>query len=336
MILVTGSTGLVGAHLLYHLTKQGGTIKALYRTETKIETVKHVFSYYEKHVESLFRNIQWIKGDITDIPSLEEAFKDVTHVYHCAALVSFDPNDYRKLRQVNIKGTANIVNLCITNEVTKLCYVSSIAAIGKAFKKEDITELTEWNPDIDHSVYAITKYGAEMEVWRGTQEGVNAVIINPGIIIGPGYWNTSSGALFKRIYKGQKYYTTGISGYVDIKDVVFPMIELMKSNISNERYILVSENVSFKDFAITVAKNIDVKPPHKEASKFILNMAWRLDWLSYFFYRKRRKITKQMVISLTTNSSYNNNKILNALSGFKFESVETSIKKTAQLFLKDI
>ena len=335
MILVTGSTGLVGSHLLYHLIKDGNTVRALYRTETKIKTVKHVFSYYEKDVDSLFSKIEWIQGDINDLPSLEKAFNDVTYVYHCAALVSFDPNDYRKLRKINIKGTANIVNLCIDNNIKKLCYVSSIAAIGEASKNDCISETSEWNPESDHSVYAITKYGAEMEVWRGTQEGVNSVIVNPGIIVGPGYWRTSSGALFKRIYKGQKYYTTGVSGYVDIDDVVIPMIELMKSSIKNERYILVSENLSFKDFATSVAKKLNVKPPQKEASKLLLNIAWRLDWLNYFFKRKYRKLTKQMVKSVTSDSFYSNKKILKDLPSFKFKTIEESIDSSSVYFLKD-
>lgn len=337
MILVTGSTGVVGAHLLYHLTKEVDSIKALYRTQEKIETVKHVFSYYENTIDKLFAKIEWVKGDINDIPSLENAFKNITHVYHCAALVSFDPNNYRKLRNVNIKGTANIVNLCVSNSIKKLCYVSSIAAIGETpdTGKKLITESSEWNSEADHSVYAITKYGAEMEVWRATQEGVDTVIVNPGIIIGPGYWGTSSGSLIKRIYKGQKYYTSGVSGYVDVNDVVLPMIKLMNSNIKNERYILVSENIPFKDFALHVAEKLHVNPPTKEASSLMLQMIWRLDWLNYFFKRKYRKLTKQMVNTITSNSYYSNKKILNDLPDFKFMKVKDSIASTAFYFLKD-
>lgn len=337
MILVTGSTGVVGAHLLYHLTKENDAVKALYRNKKKIETVKHVFSYYENDVEKLFSKIKWVKGDITDIPSLENAFKDITYVYHCAALVSFDPNNYRKLRNVNIKGTANIVNLCISNSIKKLCYVSSIAAIGETpdAGKKLIDEFSEWNPEADHSVYAITKYGAEMEVWRGTQEGIDTIIVNPGIIIGPGYWGTSSGSLIKRIYKGQKYFTSGVSGYVDVNDVVLPMIKLMNSTIKNERYILVSENISFKDFAIHASEKLQVSPPTKEASFLMLQIIWRLDWLNYFFKRKYRKLTKQMVTSITSNSYYSNKKVLDDLPEFKFMKVKDSIALTASYFLKD-
>ncbi|MCO4822775.1 MAG: SDR family oxidoreductase, partial [Flavobacteriaceae bacterium] len=196
MILVTGGTGLVGSHLLYQLVKADQDIRAIYRSEDKLALVKKVFSYYTEDFEFLFSKIEWLKGDLNNIPLLEDAFKDVGYVYHCAAFISFDPSDYRQLRKINIDGTANIVNLSIINQVKKLCYVSSIAAVGQTETNETINENTEWNKENHHSVYAITKYGAEMEVWRGTQEGLDAVIGNPGIIIGPGFWRAGSGSLF--------------------------------------------------------------------------------------------------------------------------------------------
>ena len=119
----------------------------------------------------------------------------------------------------------------------------------------------------------ITKYGAEMEVWRGTQEGLNTVVVNPGIIIGPGYWHNGSGSLFKRIYKGMSHYTNGVVGFVGVNDVAQIMIKLMESNIINQRYILISENLSYKDFFTKVAALLHVKPPKKEATKLILNIA---------------------------------------------------------------
>lgn len=334
MILVTGGTGLVGSHLLYYITQKHEHVRATYRSEKKIDTVKHVFSYYTENVDNQFSKIEWIQATLNDIPKLTNAFKDITHVYHCAAMVSFDPNDYYSLRKINIEGTANIVNLCISNDIKKLCYVSSVAAIGDSLVEKELTEDTPWNPEADHNLYAITKYGAELEVWRGAQEGLNAVIVNPGIIIGPGYWNSSSGRLIKKVYDGLKYYTNGISGYVDIDDVVKPMITLMESSITNERYILVSENLSFKSFAQNLAKALQVKPPTKEASKLLLGIAWRLDWLFYFFTRKQRKITKQNANSLTTDSYYSNTKIKRDLH-YTFKPMTSSVSEVSQLFLKD-
>ena len=334
MILVTGGTGLVGSHLLYYLCIKHDRIRATYRSKQKIDAVKHVFSYYSEETDQLFSKIEWIEATLNDIPRLTEAFNNVTHVYHCAALVSFDPNEYFKLRTVNINGTANIVNLCVSHNVEKLCYVSSIAAVGPGEQEKEINEDTAWNPEADHSVYAITKYGAEMEVWRGTQEGVDAVILNPGIVIGPGFWRSSSGSLFNTINKGLKYYTKGITGYVDIHDVVKCMILAMESSIINERYILISENLSFKTFAEKVAVQLGVEPPKKEAKNWLLQIAWRLDWLKYLFKRKRRKLTKNTAKSITSKRIFNNDKVRGQLN-FDFISIDESIEQTSRLFLKD-
>lgn len=334
MILVTGGTGLVGSHLLYYLSQKNDQIKATYRSMQKLEAVKHVFSYYSDQPQKYYSKIEWIPCALNDIPKLTEAFEDVTHVYHCAAIVTFDPNRYLELRKVNITGTANIVNLCIANGIDKLCYVSSIAAIGKSDNGDTITENEPWNSDADHSIYAITKYGAELEVWRASQEGVDAVIVNPGVILGPGFWRSSSGSLIRRIYKGLKYYTTGTSGYVDILDVVNCMIALMESDIKNERYILVSENWSFEKFAKKVAAELGVDPPKKKATKFRLELAWRLDWLNYFFKRKYRRLPKQLARTLLKERHYSNKKIKSDLN-FEFKSVDTSIEETCRVFLRD-
>ncbi len=335
MILVTGGTGLVGSHLLYRLSQTESKIRAIYRTESRIEKTKHVFSYYTDDVDVLFNKIEWVKANVLDIPKLVEAFQNVTHVYHSAALVSFDPNDYYTLRKSNIEGTANVVNLCLTNKVDKLCYVSSIATLGKNINQEVITEKTEWNPEDDNSVYAITKYGAEMEVWRGAQEGLNTIIVNPGIILGGGFWKLGSGSLFRKIHKGMTYFTNGILGYVDVDDVVEGMVKLMNSQLINERYILVADNWSFKDFSETVAKELKVTPPKKEAKSWQLQIAWRLDWLNYFFSRKYRKFTKQMAASVLNSYVFSSNKIKSDLN-FEFKPLEDSIRRTCKLYIRDL
>lgn len=333
MILVTGGTGLVGAHLLAHLVKNEQHIKAIYRNSEKLEAVKNVFSYYFNNTTA-FDKIEWLQADVTNVPSLETAFANVTHVYHCAALISFDPKDFDQLRKVNIEGTANIVNLCIAFGVKKLCFVSSIAAIGE---NEDvsipITEETHWNPEIDNSVYAISKYGAEMEVWRGSQEGLEVVIVNPAIILGAGFWRFGSGSLFRKIDKGLPYYTKGILSYVDVIDVVAVMIQLMKSDITNERFIVVAENWTLQKFSSTVAKSLNVKPPQKEASAFLLGIAWRMDWLRQFLRGKRRRLTKQTAKSIQSQSFYDNSKVGEMLN-FSFTPLEKTIARVSKRYPK--
>ncbi|WNH13667.1 NAD-dependent epimerase/dehydratase family protein [Thalassobellus suaedae] len=333
MILVTGSTGLVGAHLLYKLASNNENVKAIYRSSHKLENVKNVFSTYTKDYELLFNSIEWIQADILDIPLLSEAFKNVSYVYHCAAFVSFEPDKYQLLRQTNIEGTANIVNLCISNDITKLCYVSSVATIGNTLNKEPITEKTEWNPEVDNSVYAITKYGAEMEVWRGTQEGLNTVIVNPGVILGAGIWRYGSGSLFKKAHKGLKHYTSGTIGLISIDDVISIMIQLLKSDIVNERFILVAENWTYKQFLQTLAKSVDANIPEKLASKRLLKVAWKLDWLKSKVTGKRRQLTKQIAYSLSSKKNYSSNKIETTLN-YTYKDVNKSITEIGSLYLK--
>ena len=215
-----------------------------------------------------------------------------------------------------------------------MCYVSSVAAIGKELNGF-ITEKSQWNPELDNSVYAITKYGAEMEVWRASQEGLNVVIVNPGIILGAGFWKLGSGALFRKSFNGLKYFTKGTTGFVDISDVVNSMIILMESEITNERYILVSENLKFKEFFELAADCLKVSPPKKEAKNWLLQIAWRMDWLNYFFTRKHRKFTKQLAKSVSSSTHFSSDKIKSDLN-YKFKPIAEAVAETSKLFLNDL
>lgn len=336
MILVTGGTGLVGAHLLWKLTTEGKKVRAIYRRPHKLELVKKLFLHFEDVNNELFEAIEWVEADLNDIPKLEVAFKDISEVYHCAAFVSFEPDKYKTLRKINIEGTANIVNLSISNAVKKLCYVSSIAAIGQKEKDKDlIDENTAWNPELDNSVYAITKYGAEMEVWRGSQEGLDVVVVNPGIIIGGGFWKSgSSGSLFTRLYKGSRYYTKGVNGYVAVTDVVNIMHQLMVGTYKNQGYILVAKNLSFKSFQEKVCSALGVLAPNKEAKPWLLQLAWRLDWFQHKVFGKRRQLSKQLAKSAIEVSKYDASKVKTDLN-YEFEPIDKSIENVAEWFLKD-
>ncbi|WP_159022481.1 NAD-dependent epimerase/dehydratase family protein [Formosa sp. L2A11] len=331
MILVTGGTGLVGSHLLYKLASDKKKIKAIYRSEHKLEVVKKVFSYYTDNVDSLFNSIEWVKTDLLNVPDLDDAFKNITYVYHCAALVSFDPNDYLTLKRTNTQGTTNIVNLCLAHDIKKLCYVSSIATLGESLTNDPVTEETYWNPEEDNNVYAITKYGAEMEVWRGTQEGLNAVIVNPGVILGAGNWSQGSGNLFKRVYKNLKYYTNGITGFIDVNDVVNIMIALMQSDVKNKSYILIAEHWSFKHVLQTIAKELGVKPPTKAIQPWQAQLGWRLDWLQHGLTGKKRILSKQVAQTINTKSTYSTEKITSLLH-YKWTPIEDSILAISKQF----
>lgn len=313
MILVTGATGLVGSHLLVQLLQENEEVKALFRSEKQIEKVKNVFAFYNQ--TALFDKIQWVKGDITDIPSLEIAFENVTHVYHCAALVSFDPSDEEKLRKINIEGTANVVNCCIDFGVKKLCHVSSIAALGSPKEHETIiSEESEWNPEELHSDYAITKYGAEMEVWRGHQEGLEVVIVSPGVIFGYGFPKKGSDAIIQSVKKGQLFYTKGTLSIVSVTDVVKCMTKLMNSPISGEKFIISSENLSVEEFLTFVAETHQVKKPSLYANKLLTSIAWRLDWLLALLTRKKRTFTKILANASHKKMPISNQKVINTIN----------------------
>jgi nucleoside-diphosphate-sugar epimerase len=332
MILVTGGTGLVGSHLLYHLSLEDDVIRAIYRTESSLENVKKVFSYYTDD-ETLFSKIEWFKADITNVPSMIPAFVDVKQVYHCAAFISFNPKDYREMRKVNIHGTAIIVNLCIDAKIDKLCFVSSIAAVGDSLKNKIITEEDEWNKELDNSGYSITKFGAEMEVWRASQEGIDVVIVNPGVILGSGFWNSGSGKLFTQVYNGFNFYTEGITGFVSVQDVVKPMILLMNSDVKNERFILISENKSFKEIFYLIADALGKKRPSKKIKPWQTNVFWKFAWLLSKITGKEPLLTKYSAKSAHSISEYSSEKIQNTLN-YRFEKLEKSIKTISKNHLQ--
>ena len=334
MILVTGGTGLVGSHLLFELSKSQQNIRAIYRSKKTIEKVKTIFSYYTDSVATHFDRIEWVEADLNDIPNLSEAFEGIKEVYHCAALISFNPSDYHKLREINILGTANIVNLCIINGIQKLCYVSSVATMG--YNPEKITEETAWNSEDSKSVYAITKYEAEMEVWRGIQEGVPSVIVNPGVILGPGFFESGSGGLFKRVHSGLRYATHGVAGYVGVVDVIKSMVLLMNSDCKNERYIIVAENLSSLDFTTLISNAFNLVPPKKIARQWMLAFAWRLDWLKHKITGGKRRLTKNLSKTLRTKSYYSSSKFLETIPKFEFTPISKVVSEVCQVFLKEV
>jgi len=328
MILVTGGTGLVGCHLLHLLIKNNKKVLAIHRKNSNLEKVKKVFSSYSEDSQDLFEKINWIEGDINDLESLSIAYKNIEEVYHCAAFISFDKRDLESMKKINVEGTANMVNIALDNNIKKFCYVSTIAAIGLSTNKYTDEE-TEW---VDNSnPYSQTKKNAEMEVWRGVSEGLNATIVNPGVIIGSGFWKRGSGAFFTQISRGMNYYPSGKTGFICVKDVVKIMHELMEKNIFSERFILVAENWSFKKFFKEVSVSLNLNPPIKEAGKTLMTVALILDYINSLFLGKRRKLNSASIKSSTSTSHYSNNKISSKLH-YNFIKIEKSIQETCKIF----
>lgn len=311
---------------MYFLLKENANVRAIHRKNSNIKAVKKVFALYTAEVDSLFNKIEWVEANITDIPALTLAFENIIKVYHCAAFISFDPSKYKVLKKANVEGTANIVNLCLASNIEKLCYVSSVATLGSNLKDQLISEETPWNPDAKNSVYAITKYGAEMEIWRGTQEGLDAVIVNPGLILGTSPDGGGSSIIISLGASGIPFYPSGAMGIVDVQDVVKTMILLMNSEVKNEQFILVGENLTYKDLLTRLAPMFDKKPPTKKLPKNIMFFLSGMDWLSNKLFNTKRRIVKATVRSMFTISLYDMFKIKNTL-GFQFTPTEETLKR---------
>jgi nucleoside-diphosphate-sugar epimerase len=322
MILVTGASGLVGLHLIKQLSEENIPIRALY------------YSSIPKLLDNTIeKNIEWFQCDVLDIISLEKAFTSITNVYHCAAMVSYDHRLHEKMKEVNIEGTANVVNFSIEKNIKKLIHVSSIAAIGKEEDGSLITEKTEWIKNGYTSAYSESKFYSEMEVFRGIGEGLNAAILNPAIILGEGNWDRSSSNLFKIVQDEFPYYTNGKTAWVDVKDVVKAMILLMHSEINNERYILSAGNFSFKEIFTMMALSMNKKPPYRFAAKWMTALVWRLAFVKSILTGKVATITKETAHSAQQISNYDNSKFLKQFPNFSYEKIELTIDRIGNNFI---
>ncbi len=327
MYLITGASGLVGSQLVFDLISMGKPVKILMRKTSSTALIKRKF----KLTPHLFNKIQIVFGDVLDIFSIEDALQDCTHVFHCAAMVSFNPQKRKEMYKVNAEGTANVVNACLEKGNIKLCFVSSVATLGRG-TRQMINENDWFNQNKKNSYYAISKYAAEREVWRGITEGLDAVIINPSVILGEGNWRSDSSSLFNTIYRGLKFYTQGVSGFVDVKDVSRSMISLTESKISGERFIISSENKTYEWLFKAMAKSLNINPPTIKAGVFLSQLAWRLEWVKSVFTGKPSLITNETAYTAQQIYNYDNSKIIGKLD-YHFIPVEETVERVCKLFI---
>lgn len=332
MIFVTGGTGLLGSHLLFQLTAEGKSVRAIYRNFDHISRVQRLFEYYNpKDGKMLFSQIEWLECNVLDVVTLEESMMGCSQVYHCAATVSFQKKSFHSMMKINREGTANLVNVALTLPIEKFCFVSSTSAVAKDETKPNapLIENNKWVQSDQTSGYALSKYSSEKEVWRGIEEGLNAVIINPSVIIGAWSWDESSMTIFKTIANGFKYYTKGSNAFVDARDVVKAMFLLMESSISSQRFLCTGTNVSFRELFNLIAAALNKKAPSVEAGMFLSQIARYADYFKSLFTGER-VLTKESVRSAHSITSYDSSKLLNAID-FQFtpltETIENAVKR---------
>jgi dihydroflavonol-4-reductase len=313
MILITGATGFLGSEVAKQLVEAGTPVRCIKRAKSVIPALLAPYSHI----------IDWVDADILEYSALDDAFAGVTRVYHCAAWVSLKTADKEPMICTNVEGTANVVNLCMLYGA-RLLHVSSVAAIGDAKPGELITENHQLDQAVSHDGYATSKLESEMEVWRGIAEGLDAVIVNPSIIIGPNAGTEGSGALFETVRKGLKFYTSGSIGFVDVVDVAKCMIALMDSDIREERFIISAENRGYQNITTEIAECFNLTPPKKLAKPWMMEIAWR----GAAFWAALRggapAIDKVSAQSASVERNYDHSKLKKAIA-FNFKSVSQSV-----------
>ena len=330
--LVTGGTGLVGSHLLYSLVKQGLGPIAIKRQSSDILNVKKIFSYYSNDYEKLFNQIKWVECDILDILTLESIIKDTAHIYHAAALISFNNNDKAEMIEANTTGTSNVIDLAVKHKIKRICFVSSIATLGPN-NNLPVNEDCLWSWD-NQSGYAISKHLAELEVWRGFAEGLSGFIVNPSLIIGPGSWSSGIGTIINKSKLGLPFYPPGSCGVIDVKDLVDIMIQLMNSNIENQRFIINSDHMSYKKLMTIIAKCFKKQAPYIQLNKTVMKILIGLDIIINKIRGKRIELSTDAVKYTTSEILLDSNK-LNSAINFNYRDVNKSLQECVNLFMKN-
>jgi nucleoside-diphosphate-sugar epimerase len=325
-VLVTGGTGFLGSYIIKELVEKNYAVRAIRRGNKIPGWIP----------PAVLQKVEWVEGDILDVVSLEDAMEGIDTVIHSAALVSFLKKERDQLYQVNVEGTANVVNMALEKNVRRLVHISSVAALGRDAAGGRVNEEKKWEDNKINTHYAKSKFKAELHVWRGISEGLDAVILNPGTILGYGDWHQSSCAIFKQVYEGFKWYTGGINGFVDVQDVARVTVLLMESGISEQRFVVTGDNWSFRKLQETIAAGFGKKPPYKEATPGLLKMAWRLEKLKSMLTGKKPLLTKESARVAISQTLFENDKILRALPGFSFTPLEETIKKACEIYLGTI
>lgn len=330
-IFITGATGLVGAHLAYYLLKKGYAVRALRRKQSSVKTTEYVFSCYEENPQMLLSQIDWVEGDTTYYYSIEDNLQGIDAVYHCAALISYWPKEFALMEKINVEGTANIVNACLHLGIKKVVFVSSAAALGHDTHVKVYDETTPWkqSPMVTH--YGISKYNAEREVWRGSEEGLEVLIVNPAVIVGPGDWTKGSSEIITSVDKGLKFYTEHTTGFVDVRDVAQATIQLFESGIKNERFVLCADNLTWQQYFNLVADTLGKKRPSVKSPEGLIGIVTFFESILSSLTGKRPFLTKDSVKNALVDQQFSSEKIKKQL-GYTFIPVEESVKDAVKAY----
>lgn len=321
-ILITGGTGFLGAYIIKHLIEKNYAVRAIRRNNKLPSFIP----------ATVFDQVEWVEGDVLDVVSLEDAMEGIDTVIHSAAIVSFNLKEKNQMYKVNVEGTANIVNIALEKNIQRFVYISSVAALGRKVNGGEVNEEKKWEDTKANTHYAKSKYKAELEVWRGISEGLDAVILNPSTILGYGDWNNSSSAIFKKVYEEFKWYTPGVNGFVDVEDVAAATVLLMESNIREERFIINGDNWPFRKLMDTMADAFGKKKPVRQTTPFILSIAWRMEIFRSLVTGSKPVLTKESAKIGQSKTYFDNGKFLKAFPQFKFTPLERTIRSACEKY----
>jgi dihydroflavonol-4-reductase len=325
-ILVTGGAGFLGTYIIQELVEKGYEIRAMRRS--------HKTPFYMP--PEIAGRLEWIQADILDIPALEEAMTGMDAVIHAAAKISFRAADRKEMFHTNIEGTANMVNMALELNIPRFLHISSVAALSRSKKGETITEEKKWVDGPLNTNYGISKYHAEMEVWRGIGEGLNATIVNPTTLLGYGDWNESSCAIFKNVFREFPWYSNGVNGFVDVKDVARAVAALLGDEAAGQRFILNGDNWSFRQLFNGIAAGFGKKPPTRNVTPFLSAIAWRVERIKTLFSGQPTLISRETARIALSDTRFDSSKIMQKLPGFRFTPLQQTLELTCKRYLQQL
>lgn len=321
MIFVTGASGLIGSFVCRKLVEKGYAVKALKRNTTDLSLV-----------QDIREQINWVDGDLLNVSEIGSYLKGVDKIIHCAAFISYDSRDEELMQQVNVEGTANLVNWAVQKKIGLFVHLSSVASIGKDKHSVISNEETQWTNDIKTSAYARSKHQAELEVWRAWAEGLNTIIINPSLVLGPGDWDRSSTQVFKYIEQENRFYTGGIVNYVDVRDVAEVTYRLLESGHYGERFIVNADSVSYKELFDTIATKMGKKAPQIQVKGPVIRMAIIIEKIRSRLSGNKPMVTDELEQVSKNRHIYANDKIKQAV-GIEFRQLDETVDWTCKQLL---
>lgn len=333
MNVITGGTGSVGMHLVATWLAAGEPVRVFARPQAERSRLRNFLAHALAHDPGAFDRLEWAEGDLMDGIALEEAFAGAKRVVHAAAVVSFHRRDAVHMMRANRDGTANVVNAMLATGVGELVYISSVAALGRKPGEPVVHEETVFEDGPAVSAYARSKYRAELEVWRGQEEGLRVLVLNPVIVIGPGDYARSSAALLSQVANGLRFFPTGSNGFVAAQDVADAAWQLLQSGAWGHRFVVCGFHATYREVLDALADALETQRPRFAVRPWMAGIAWRVARLVEFVTGHPAFATRDALATSARNHRYSSEKLTNRI-GLAFTPLQPAAKRAADHYLR--